>query len=779
MNERTRSTVTAKRVARELLVFLAFLGVAVVLTWPLAIRLETSVADTGDPLLTAWILDWVCHALIHRPLDLFQAPIFHTGLYPLAYSEHLVGIAFLVLPLHLAGLPPLAVQNIAIVLGFAFSAYGAFVLARLVTRSAAGATAGALFFAFGSFAVMHTSHLQIIWSGWLPLLLAALLHFWRRPSPARAALLGAAFLMNGLTNMYWLLYGGFAFVMTIILLHVAAPRRERRVWLGLGAAVLGASVLLLPVLIPYQLVAKEYGTRRTTSESRPGSASLLDWLMPAHNNWLYGELPPPERQGAERQLFPGVAILALAAAGFFVRRRQAAPDEARATEPPPLPKSTRRGLDIAIATFTLLALVSALAGDVAWGRIRWSGYDVPAVIALALLLVRLHRTYPNALARSRFTPEELAAALWIAIGFIASLGWNAFLHPFLFRVITPFRATRTPARWAVIAAVGLAVWAAIGVAALLGRRTPRARPAAAALLLAVVTLEVIPDVRWEQFRARPPRVYRWLAKEHPGVLLELPLVGHGSEFRAAFFNSSHRLPTINGTSGWESPLHKELRLEEQALRFDDAFLERVERAGGQVILVHADDLGEREPAVKSWLRAHLATGRLAFLRRFDHEISGDYVFAITRNLRDWQRHRAPEVPDGAGFLPSHNVERWLADRPTYSDAPAVVLESPAGEDVDGPLTIRGFALSPHGIRRVTVLLEQGTRSYEPQLVPRPDVDARFPWYRHVVPNAGFELTLADRPEGIPERTDVQIEVQDTAGRTERTRDVVFNWRKGR
>ena len=93
----------------------------------------------------------------------------------LAFSENMTGIALVVLPFHLAGLPPLAVYNIALLLGFAFSGYGAFVLARVITRNTSAALVAGVFHAFGSFKIAHVQHLQIVWSGWLPLLLAAIL----------------------------------------------------------------------------------------------------------------------------------------------------------------------------------------------------------------------------------------------------------------------------------------------------------------------------------------------------------------------------------------------------------------------------------------------------------------------------------------------------------------------------------------------------------------------------------------------------------------------------
>src|SRR5438128_11846727 len=94
---------------REITLFALYAGIAIVLTWPLAANLTTAVSDLGDPLLNAWILDWDCYALTHRPLHLFDAPIFYPATFPLAYSEHLVGIALLCLPFYALGFAPLTI----------------------------------------------------------------------------------------------------------------------------------------------------------------------------------------------------------------------------------------------------------------------------------------------------------------------------------------------------------------------------------------------------------------------------------------------------------------------------------------------------------------------------------------------------------------------------------------------------------------------------------------------------------------------------------------------
>ena len=60
--------------------------------------------------------------------------------------------------------------------------------------------------------------------------------YWREPRKRNAAFLGGVFVMNGLTNIHWLLFGGFALAMTITLLQFAQPR-DRSAWVRLLATL--------------------------------------------------------------------------------------------------------------------------------------------------------------------------------------------------------------------------------------------------------------------------------------------------------------------------------------------------------------------------------------------------------------------------------------------------------------------------------------------------------------------------------------------------------------
>jgi hypothetical protein len=571
------------RVTRHLGTFAFYLVLAIAMTWPLATHLSTAVPDLGDPLLNAWIVDWVCHALTHAPLDLFDAPIYHPAPNTLAFSENMTGIALTVLPFHLAGLSALTVYNIALLLGFAFSGYGAFVLARMIARSTSAALIAGVIHAFASFRIAHVQHLQIVWSGWLPLLLAAVLLYWREPRLRNAAFVGSVFVMNGLTNIHWLLFGGFALVMTIAFLQFAQPRRGH--WKPLLGALAIALLMLLPFLLPYQTTASTYGARRTTGEARLRQAAPVHWLVGSSRNMLYGGMLEQWRKD-ERELFPGVVAVVLAGIGLFASR------PLTLTLSPRL-RLGERGLvlDVAIAVLLALSLAVAVMGRVKIGGLSFAGADVPAVITTILLLIRIA---PRVRVKSA---EISAAALWLVIGFLGSLGWSFFLHPFLFRVVTPFRATRVPARWAEIAYVGIAVLAAVGAAKL-----TKNRRAIAVVLLALAIVDVASRVRWQHV---PPPAPIYASVRGARSLLELPLMGDGIPFLYLLAQTEHRIPLVNGTSGWETPAHEQLRRLERELRYPDGFVRDAE-----LLLVHEALLSDDQRTALAPL-----LGRMKFVQR--------------------------------------------------------------------------------------------------------------------------------------------------------------------
>ena len=802
-----------QRIFRELSAFALFAVLAVALTWPLVLHPATAVSDFGDPLLTAWILDWVNYALTHQPLSLYDAPIFHPAPLPLAYSENLIAVAILLLPAYLAGVPPIAVHNLAVLLGFALSGYGAYVLARMVSASTMGAIAGGVFFAFCSFKFDHLPHLQILFSAWVPLLLAALLAFWEAPSRWRGALLTLAWVANGLTNIYFLLFGAVAMIFTVLILGIIRPRAWR-FYAGLAAATIAAALILYPFLKPYREVSQRYKHVRTIEEVRSGSASWKNWLVPSWSSRVYGNVPAYRMFEAERQLFPGLMIvfLTLTAVAGTPRLRAAsdplrvasdelrvASDELRepsredapatrnsqlATRNPQPATPNHPHVAGAILIFSALALAWATAVSDRYelklfGRrvLAADSPDIPAMVALLGTLFVFRRQIRAFAERSRFNAGAWAAAVWIAVGLLGSFGANGFLYTFFYRRFEPFQAMRVPARFAVIAYAGLAVWGALGVAAVLRNRTGWKRHAFAAVILALMIVEVVPRIRWEYLPRETPPVYRWLARTRVGPVVEFPFSTEGVDYRYVLGSTAHHVKLVNGTSGFFPAEWWKLRDADARDAFDE-MLDQLEQNGTKLVIVHGDFLsGERHKKLSDWLRPNLEKGRLAFLRRFDNEIFGDYVFAITRNLPDWRRHRAPEAPDPAGNLPSQNLARFLDYKSTHSEAIMIWMEGPRMyETVKGPLNVRGWAMSPHGVRRVTVFLQNEKLRFDATRVDRPDVKAVYPWM-YLNDKPGFELVVAERPANIRRDTSLIVEVEDHAGRVRRGRHVSFAWER--
>ena len=65
----------SRPLAAEAGVFLAYILLTVVMTYPVAFRLSAT-EDPGDPLFIAWTIFWVQHQLFTDPLRLFDANIF-------------------------------------------------------------------------------------------------------------------------------------------------------------------------------------------------------------------------------------------------------------------------------------------------------------------------------------------------------------------------------------------------------------------------------------------------------------------------------------------------------------------------------------------------------------------------------------------------------------------------------------------------------------------------------------------------------------------------------
>jgi len=791
-----------RALGRESLVFLAFLGLTAVMTWPWVLHVRDHCSDAGDPYLVSWTLWWDFHQTFHAPLHLFDGNVFFPMKDSLAFSENNYGIAVLFFPLFAFGLRPLTAQGIATLLGFAFSGYGAFRLGRTLTGSTGAAWVTGIAFAFVPYRFGQMPHLPYLFSGWIPILLEALVLFVRERTPRRAAWLGAAFFLNGLSVIHWLILTLVPLAATGLALGFRNDADRDRTGLKRGALALGiAGLALLPFLLPYRQAANLYGFKRDAGITMHYSALPKDWLsMDAWNRtWRgFAEWPAP----SERLLFPGLLLLLLPLAAALLSRAEpalSAPNDSQPGGPaPPLDRRGRslvRWLDgISVAAGTLALFAASPTGI----HIRIGGKEVfratespraLAVLAVALV-ARWFIAYPRAFpfARGRNLPESLrllrrpeailVGGVWAVLGFLGSLGMNFPFHRVLFETVFLFQSIRVPARWAMIAYLGLAVLAGAGARALADAwRARGGGTRATVLVFALAGLGLLFEDRAAPLdlirgEADPDEVTLFLAKTPmAGGLVELPAgtEDHGN-YRAMLRAADHGKPLITAVSGFTSPIVSRIEEDERKVPIPDELLDFLEKIPTSYVLVHDSWLSpaQRE-SHREWLAREMASGRLLFVKRFDRRMRND-LYAVVRNEPEAKQLDPLPWKPASGRLPSQP--------PTREDSTLVgSIDEPAeGAVVTGALTVRGWArIGGEDLHVIITIDGEERRFVKGARVPRPDVEAAVPSLGNCR-TAGYEATYAFEAgdEGTHE---IQVLFQAADGRQRHYPLRRFTWKR--
>lgn len=662
-------TFTRRRFLRELFILIAFCLLTSAITWPYVTRLRDSVADAGDPYLHAWVMWWDYHQTFHDPLHLFNGNIFYPLPYTLAFTENEYGIALLFFPLYAVGLHPLTVISVATFLGFAFSGYGAFRLARTLSGSNAAAWTAGVVFAFIPYRFHVMSQVTYVFAGWVPLLLEALVLFARERSWKRAAWLGVAFTMNALSSLTWLTLSLTPLVISALFL-VARYRlwRDRKFWLR-GATAAGASVIaLLPFLLPYLYVSKIYGFNWGREVLERSSPSSLRWLAVEQRNRLWrgfgNNLP------GVAKLFPGLLPLLLSLAAVVMPAAWERDSDQNAEENVRHPAKWTILFDVLAVAAGVIALMS-----VGWANsgmlTPWAEFfefatpDRALLVLVLALTARLSLRYPPSLSRLtgaanlvehiRHSRREAVwlGAIWTVTGFLLSLGTNSWLYRVLFDLVFIFHAVREPSRSAMIAYVGLAVLAGSGttnLARTIARKRPRIAFAVPALIVLALLFELrVAPLKLERGAVYPDAITLRL-KDTPmrGGLVELPSGGavlpHLYMLRAA----DHERPLINATSTFVPPHAWEIQHLSGETPISPGLMDALEKVPTSYLVIHNSLLEPaRRPVYEDFLLSSMTQGRLRFIRRYGE---GDDLYAVVKtepqakseavsplvvSLRDW------------------------------------------------------------------------------------------------------------------------------------------------
>ena len=354
---------TIPRRQRLLWVFGSYLGLTVVLTYPLITQMGSALpSDPGDPLLNTWLLWWNTEAM---PLSerWWNPPFFYPFPDVLTFSENLLGLLPLSGPVQLVSGNPILAYNVAFLLSFPLSGTAAYFLARELTKREDISWVAGLMYGFSPHRVDQLAHLQVLSSYWLPIILLAL-HVYLRDGRMRwLVLFGAAYLAQGLSNGYM-----FLFVPVLVGLWILWFVPVRRLWRVAGPIVAAGSIaatVALPVLLRYKAVHDRLGFARSLGEMSFFSGDLTAVLSASSQLGVWGWLS--WFHGPERQLFPGLTV-AVVVLLSVVRLRWP-----HASNPPVWMRALRATL--ATASTAFLAIIVA---RLVWGPLALSlfGLDI-------------------------------------------------------------------------------------------------------------------------------------------------------------------------------------------------------------------------------------------------------------------------------------------------------------------------------------------------------------------------------------------------------------------
>lgn len=236
-------------------VFVLYIGITLLMTWPVVPQLSSSIpGDGGDAVEHLWSLWWGKKAMLDLKTSMANLTYFYHPFgahHPMLSATPMVQIV--ALPLVLL-FKPLVAYNLTFLSGFVLTAFTTYLLCHHVTRDRAAAFVGGLIFGFAPTRSIHGfGHLAQTITYWFPLYALVVLKLIRHPSRKNG--LGAGLLLgiSALVNFVHTAYFVLIFTLCWLGYYFVAHRRRflsRSFLRAVALMLLVAIGLALPFFVP-------------------------------------------------------------------------------------------------------------------------------------------------------------------------------------------------------------------------------------------------------------------------------------------------------------------------------------------------------------------------------------------------------------------------------------------------------------------------------------------------------------------------------------------------
>jgi hypothetical protein len=488
---------------------------------------STTVPTRLDNRFQAWVIHWVQGATMGEH-GLFDAATFAPAPDSLTFSDHLIGLGLVLLPLRWLGLSPAAVFNTGLVLGVVADAVAAYLMGFVLTRRRSAGMAAAAVFALGPVPWLATMHINLVWRPGLPIVIAAVWVLadraagrdpWESIPSDRVLLpvLAVTVAWQGLLSFFYAV-----FVLVVLVLVVAVRWRDLRTRLvPVGIAVALGVAGFVWSYVPYLSTRSRYDDFRFDLDQIAFLRAAPHIVEDSNLIWG-GALGRPLFGLDGFHAFPGVAVIAL--------------------------------------------VVVALAAIAPWRRRH--GWAVPALGLVVTVVGALGALGPGEGSWRGWTPYALA-----------------------FRFVPGFSAIRASGRFVLLVLLGLAVLAALGIGTVMDRWEDRSRVGAergrpgrpgwlvgavvGGLVIAAVGVEGLSEGRDVTAAAVHPIDEVLADQDEPGAVAYLPdsyagLADFDAQEEVVLRSTAHDRRIVNGFAGYYPPSAIELGERLEALPDDDA-----------------------------------------------------------------------------------------------------------------------------------------------------------------------------------------------------------------
>ena len=619
------------------LVVLFFIAASILATYPLITRMDTAVRNLGDPLFNIWVLNWDIHKFLGGLNNFFDTNIFYPHTNTLAYSDHLIPQALLVLPVFLIRPQPIFIYNFLFIFSFILSGLGMFFLVEYLTKNRFAAFLAGFIFAFCPYRFGHLGHLQVLSTQWIPFVFLFLHKFIEKSKVRDLIFFSVFFILQSLSCSYYALFLGVA-ILTVFALLVIKRKINLRKFLLLVSAGIITAFILFPFFHPYYKFQKEMKFSRPIREVELYSAQVQNYLAVPAGNRLLGKLTQ-RFGGREAKLFPGIMVLILAGMAIFKL-----PKKIDTKIIGRLRFVAGKVLNVfIILDFMLILLLSKSGGfdfnlgsfNISFHSIRNPLYLLFFLIMFRWLISRDKKKFLVLDYRGDIYLVLAISSLILSLGpFLIICGGNRLInlpYLFLYNYIPGFQGLRVPARWSCFFIFSLSVLAGFGVKrifeALKKHRSILKWGTGFLFFVFLVSESIYTPISYREMPQEVPPVYCWLAQEEGDfAIVELPMPIDGSrehyEGMYMYWSIYHWKSLVNGYSGFFPPSYWPVNRAMQGFPTLEA-IRTLERLGVKYVIIHFDMLEEEKiREIKTRLKEF---GNYLKIKK---EFGGDYVVEI-------------------------------------------------------------------------------------------------------------------------------------------------------